>query len=168
MRLDGRQSSGFELFLHSDAPPGSGLGASSALVVAIVGLLKEFRSLPLTDYEVAHVACRIEREELRIPGGLQDQYAATFGGFNYIEFLGDRVVVNPLRLRDDILNELEHNLLLCYTGSSRVSAGIIDVGGGISLDEAIAEADRLLYQIKADKARDSTGLSVASRENLKG
>ena len=126
MRLDGQQSSGFELFLHSDAPPGSGLGASSALVVAIVGLLKEFRNLPLTDHEVARIACHIERQELRIPGGLQDQYAATFGGFNYIEFLGDRVVVNPLRLSDDILNELEHNLLLCYTGSSRVSAGIID------------------------------------------
>lgn len=116
---------GFDLLLHSDAPPGSGLGASSAMMVVLVGLLKEFENLPLTDYEIADLACAIEREELGIQGGLQDQYAAAFGGFNYIEFLPDHVVVNPLKINLDVLNELQYNLLLCYTGTMRLSGHII-------------------------------------------
>jgi D-glycero-alpha-D-manno-heptose-7-phosphate kinase len=122
----GRAGSGFELLLHSNAPPGSGLGSSSTMMVALVGLLKEFRSLPLTDYEVAELAYRIEREELGIKGGLQDQYSATFGGFNFIEMGADRVVVNPLRVSPDTVHELEHNMLLCYTGRTRESSRIID------------------------------------------
>jgi D-glycero-alpha-D-manno-heptose-7-phosphate kinase len=116
---------GFDLLLHSDAPPGSGLGASSAMMVALVGLLKEFERLPLTDYDIAEMACVLEREELGIQGGLQDQYAAAFGGVNYIEFLPDRVVVNPLKISQDVLNELQYHLLLCYTGRMRLSAHII-------------------------------------------
>jgi D-glycero-alpha-D-manno-heptose-7-phosphate kinase len=117
---------GFSMYLESDAPPGSGLGSSSSMVVTMVGLLKEHRSLPMTDYEVAHAAYSIERHDLGIKGGLQDQYAAAFGGFNFIEFQGDRVVVNPLRVSRQSQNELEHNLLLCYTGATRLSAGIIE------------------------------------------
>jgi D-glycero-alpha-D-manno-heptose-7-phosphate kinase len=125
-KLGGQDSRGFDLFLHSDAPPGTGLGSSSTVMVALVGLLKEFKNMPLTDYEAANLAYIIEREELGIKGGLQDQYAATFGGFNFIEFLGDRVIVNPLKISQDVINELEHNLLLCYTGGTRLSAKIID------------------------------------------
>jgi len=124
--LGGQDSTGFDLFLHSDAPPGSGLGSSSTLMVSLVGLLKEFKSLPLTDYEISNLAYSIEREQLGIKGGMQDQYAATFGGFNFIEFFQDRVIVNPLRVRQDVINELEHNLLLCYTGTTRASDHIID------------------------------------------
>lgn len=116
---------GFDLLLHSDAPPGSGLGASSAMMVALVGVLKEYGNLPLTDYEVAELACHIEREELGIQGGLQDQYAAAFGGFNYIEFLPGRVIVNPLKISPDIVNELQYNLLLAYTGAMRLSGHIL-------------------------------------------
>lgn len=117
---------GFDLFLHSDAPPGSGLGTSSALVVALVGAFKDCLRLPLTNYDIAELAYRIEREEAGIKGGKQDQYATTFGGFNFIEFLGKQAVVNPLRIKKDTLNELEYRLMLCYTGKTRLSAGIID------------------------------------------
>jgi D-glycero-alpha-D-manno-heptose-7-phosphate kinase len=117
---------GFELYLQSSAPPGSGLGSSSAVMVTMIGLLKEFHGTPLTDYEVADMAYDLERVELGIRGGLQDQYAATFGGFNFIEFAGDHVIVNPLRISSDVKHELEHNLLLCYTGVTRSSDRIIE------------------------------------------
>jgi D-glycero-alpha-D-manno-heptose-7-phosphate kinase len=125
-KIKGQNGAGFELFLRSDAPPGSGLGSSSSLMVTLVGLLKEFHGLPLTDYEIAQLAYTIERKEVGIEGGLQDQYAATFGGCNFIEFSGTQVIVNPLRLSQDVVNELEHNLLLCFTGGTRVSQHIID------------------------------------------
>lgn len=117
--------SGLDFFLHSDAPPGSGLGSSSTMVVALIGLLLHYQRRPMTDYEVAGLAYRIERERLGIAGGMQDQYAATFGGFNLIEFGAGTAVVNPLRVDPDILNELHYHLLLCYTGRTRLSANII-------------------------------------------
>ena len=125
-RMPQRPDVGFHLFLHSDAPPGTGLGSSSALVVAVVGVMKEWMHLPLTDYEIADLAYQIERVELAIKGGLQDQYASTFGGFNFIEFYRDATIVNPLRIKSDVLNELQYRLLLCYTGQARLSAGILD------------------------------------------
>jgi len=123
--LSGQDSEGFDLFLQTDAPPGSGLGSSSSLVVNMIGLLREFKALPLTEYEMADLAYQIERKQLSIRGGMQDQYASVFGGFNFIEFHADHVIVNPLRINRDSANELEHNLLLCYTGKPRTTDGII-------------------------------------------
>jgi D-glycero-alpha-D-manno-heptose-7-phosphate kinase len=117
---------GVDLFLHSDAPPGSGLGTSSAMTVAIVGACNRLLKVTSTEYDLAELAFRIERQEAGIKGGKQDQYAAAFGGFNFIEFLGKTTIVNPLRIKPEIINELQYRLLLCYTGKTRLSAGIID------------------------------------------
>src|ERR1700741_2992170 len=126
IRLGAKNSHGFDIFLHSDAPPGSGLGSSSALMVGLVGLVKGFKGFAYTSYDIAHLAYVIERHDLGIQGGFQDQYAASFGGFNFIEFYKDQIIVNPLRISQATVNELEHNLLLCYTGSTRRSDRIIE------------------------------------------
>ncbi|HEX3615395.1 MAG TPA: hypothetical protein VHU61_02575 [Solirubrobacteraceae bacterium] len=117
---------GVDVFLRSWAPAGSGLGGSSSLVVTLIGMLRDFHRLSLTDYETARLAWEIERIDLGLAGGLQDQYATTFGGFNFIEFNHDGVLVNPLRVHRDVMLELEENLLLCFTGSTRESARIIE------------------------------------------
>jgi D-glycero-alpha-D-manno-heptose-7-phosphate kinase len=117
---------GADLWVHSDAPPGSGLGSSSTLVVALIGVMSEWLGRPMPGYDVAELAYRIERVDLGLAGGRQDQYASAFGGFNFIEFNADGTVVNPLRIRSDVLNELEYRLLLCYMGQTRQSAKIIE------------------------------------------
>ncbi len=117
---------GVDLWVHSDAPPGSGLGSSSTLVVALIGAMAEWAGRPMSGYEVAELAYRIERVDMGLSGGRQDQYAAAFGGFNFIEFHADATVVNPLRIRPEVLNELEYRLLLCYMGQTRQSARIIE------------------------------------------
>jgi len=126
IREIGDAQSGLDLLLYSNVPPGSGLGSSSTMMVTLVGLLSAFHGLPLTTYELAELAHHLERERLGIKGGLQDHYAAAFGGFNFIEFSADRTVVNPLRIAADTILELEHNLLLCYTGNTRQSDRIIE------------------------------------------
>jgi D-glycero-alpha-D-manno-heptose-7-phosphate kinase len=123
-RLRREDLGGYNLVLRSNTPPGSGLGSSSTMMVTLVGMLHEFYGQPLDQYEIADLAHAIERVDLSIRGGLQDHYAAVFGGFNFIEF-GERVIVNPLRVRDSTVNELEFNLLLCFTGITRQSAHII-------------------------------------------
>ena len=125
-RMNSGFATGLDLFIHTDAPPGSGLGSSAAMAVSLVGVLKTWLRKPLGSYDIADLALRVEREDLGIPGGKQDQYAAAFGGVNYIEFIGSRVIVNPLRVAPHVLNELEYRLLLCYTGQTRVSGRIIE------------------------------------------
>jgi D-glycero-alpha-D-manno-heptose-7-phosphate kinase len=167
--IDGTLEHGMELYLETEAPPGSGLGASSALVVATLGALSEWRSLTqdtwemaqrsltLDRYEVARMAWEIERKDVGIPGGLQDQYAASFGGFNLIELHSETdVVVNPLRIETRVLQELSYNMLLVYTGATRVSDKIIrsQIGGLEAKEHDVIDA---MHEMKALtlKAKDA-------------
>ena len=145
--LDKFRADGFDLFVHADAPPGSGLGSSSTFTVALIGLFRELLGLSITSEGMAGLAYDIERNEIGIKGGRQDQYAAAYGGFNFMEFHGDETVVTPLRLSEYLINELEYNLILCFTGS-RESQPIIESQMESAKNEE-ADAMAAMDQVKA-------------------
>jgi len=115
---------GFELYLHNDLPPGRGLGSSASLSTLIISLLSYLQDAYYDDYKIAELAYKVEREELKIKGGWQDQYAAVTGGFNFMEFNGEKKIIYPLKLKEEVINELNHHMLLCYVGKSHNSGDI--------------------------------------------
>ena len=117
---------GFRMFLQSEAPPGSGLGGSSTVIVSIIAAMCEWQGIKLTSMEMARLAYKLEREDIGLKGGKQDQYAAVFGGFNLMKFNKQGVDVNRVKIGVDTKNELQYSSLLCYTGNPRESAKIIE------------------------------------------
>jgi D-glycero-alpha-D-manno-heptose-7-phosphate kinase len=139
-----------ELSTFCDAPAGSGLGSSSTLVVAMVKAFTEFLNISLDSYQIAQIAFKIERDDCGLAGGRQDQYAASFGGINFIEFYADnKTIVNPLPIKPWIINELEASLVLFYTGVSRESANIIS-SQSLGVLSGISSTIDALHGIKAE------------------
>jgi D-glycero-alpha-D-manno-heptose-7-phosphate kinase len=151
---------------HSEAPPGSGLGSSSTMVVALVKAFAEMLSLPLGDYEVARLAYSIERTDLGMAGGKQDQYAAAFGGLNFIEFYAnDRVIVNPLRLKPHYRAELEASLVLYFTGVSRKSEEIVKQQVSNMKSKSASSMDAL-HALKRDAIQMKEAVLLGDLENI--
>ena len=145
----------FTITTYVDAPAGSGLGTSSTVVTAVLGAFTEWLKLQLGEYDLARLAHEIERSDLVMAGGKQDQYAATFGGVNFMEFYDKgKVIVNPLRIKDQVLNELSNNLILFYTKTSRISSEIIKTqqqnvnSGSVKSVEAMHKLKELAVKMK--------------------
>ncbi|MFX1408982.1 MAG: hypothetical protein ACFFA6_01410 [Promethearchaeota archaeon] len=126
---------GFNITTYSELPAGSGMGGSSSLCVALIGGFNEYYNYKLNKHDIALKACEIERVELKQKGGYQDQFAAAYGGFNFIEF-NHYINVTPLKTTEEMVNELQYNLILCYIGGSHFSSEIqVEVLKGYEIEK---------------------------------
>ncbi len=116
---------GYNILIESDAPAGSGLGGSSTMMVAMISAASNWQGVEMDRDETARLAYRLEREDIGLKGGKQDQYAAAYGGFNLLDLDSKGVRVRRLKIDEEVANELQYRSILCYTGASRESAGII-------------------------------------------
>lgn len=139
---------GLNIFLRSDVPPKSGLGGSAACFVALIGLFNHLRLDKMTNYEIAELAHKLEREELKIAGGKQDQYATVFGGINFIEFSRNGVRVNPLRMKKDHILELEKNLVLIHVGDRPQDVTREYLTGKVKTDDIIGDQVKSVIEKK--------------------
>ena len=155
----------FTIYTFCDAPPGTGLGSSSTMVVSIIKAFCEWLNIPLGEYDIAKMAFEIERVDLKLSGGKQDQYAASFGGFNFMEFKkNNEVIVNPLRIKKHIINELEASILLFNIGSSRKSSNIIKAqNSSIKNNKSALEA---MHKIKNCAFKMKECILFGKTENL--
>ncbi len=115
---------GFELFVHSDFPMSSGLGGSAVVTASILGCFNQYRNDKWDKHDISEIAFQSERIHLGVAGGWQDQYATVFGGLNFMEFNNEQNIINPIRLNNEIILELEESLILCYTGTTHDSGNI--------------------------------------------
>ncbi len=139
---------GLSMFLASEVPPGTGLGSSSAVTVALVKAVSAACGWTMSKQEIAEEACFIELQKLAMPIGKQDQYASAFGGVNYIEFRSDGVEVTPLSLALETWQRLQRNLMLFFTGSARNSAEILGKQSRSSRQDD-ATVIQALHKVKA-------------------
>jgi D-glycero-alpha-D-manno-heptose-7-phosphate kinase len=146
---------GVSIRLHNDAPPGSGLGSSSAICVALAGALAAHLGVALDAHALAELAYRIERVDAGIQGGKQDQYATAFGGMNFIEFDAGETRVEPLSLAPSTMYELQYALVFAYVGGQHFSSHIIERQIGNferregSAVEAMDRIKALAYEMRA-------------------
>lgn len=148
---------GFDLIIECDAPPGTGMGSSGTVTVLVIGLLLEYLGGHMNPYKIAELAYNIEKEDLGIVVGRQDQYAATFGGFNFIEYKKDSRVVTPIRLRSETFNELESNIILCYMHLSRTPEDPVN----IEVEQYINEKESVIKIME-----DYKKLATEMKDNL--
>jgi D-glycero-alpha-D-manno-heptose-7-phosphate kinase len=141
---------GFDLITHSDVRYGSGLGASSTMMVSLVGAFNKLLNLDMDPYEIAETAYKIERQDLAIEGGKQDQYAAAFGGFNFMEFSKTGTVVNQMRLKKSTIYELQFRSILINTGATHISGQIIKKQKGRLSDNRVLEYYERLKQLAVE------------------
>lgn len=150
-----RPDFGFDLFLYSDFPMKSGLGGSSVISAAVLGCFNQFRRDKWDLYDLAEISYQAERHHLDIAGGWQDQYAAVFGGFNFMEFRMDQNIVHPLRIPADTLLELEESLVLCDTET-------IHESGDIHVDQR----EHMAVANTSSMVRENVDLSYKMRDYL--
>ncbi len=149
--LSNLQISGVELVSTADIPSGTGLGSSSSFTVGLLHSLYCYKGKYVSRERLASEACNVEIEQLGNPIGKQDQYAAAYGGLNFIEFRRNGgVAVEPIIMSENSLHKLENNLMMFYTGQLHSASSILE-----EQKKNIAAGDRELNQLKmCSLARD--------------